>query len=200
MHPNAAFRWEDRDAMRAFAAEIGFGMLFVTTPDGPRVAHVPFVFLDDDRIGLHIARGNALAKHLDGSEGLFVINGPDGYISPDWYGTPDQVPTWNYVALELQGPVKQMSDAELVAQVDALSENQESRLAPKPVWTRAKMADGMFDKMLGAIRGFELNITAWRSTVKLGQNKTAEVRMTAADGAKSAGNRAIAHLMRNLPK
>jgi transcriptional regulator len=200
MHPNAAFRWDDREAMRAFAAEIGFGMLFLTTPDGPRVAHVPFVFLDEDRIGLHIARGNALAKHLDGAEGLFVINGPEGYISPDWYGTPDQVPTWNYVALELQGPVSKMDEAALIAQADALSETQEARLAPKPVWTRDKMANGLFDKMLRGITGFEMTVTAWRSTVKLGQNKTAEVRAAAADGAEAAGNRAIAHLMRNLPE
>jgi transcriptional regulator len=199
MHPNAGFRWEDRGAMRSFATEIGFGMLFLTTPDGPRVAHVPFVFLDDDRIALHLARGNALTKHLGGAEGLFVINGPDGYISPDWYGIPDQVPTWNYVALELQGPVRKMDKAALIEQADALSANQEERLAPKPVWTRDKMADGRFEAMLGGITGFEMEVMAWRSTVKLGQNKSAEVRTAAADGAEAAGNRAIAHLMRNLP-
>ena len=199
MHPNAAFRHEDRDALRAFAAEIGFGMLFLTTPDGPRVAHVPFVFLGDDRITFHLARGNAITKHLDGAEALFVINGPDGYISPDWYGIDDQVPTWNYIALELQGPVRKMDEAALIAQVDALSENQEARLAPKPVWTREKMAHGYFEKLLRGITGFEMTITAWRSTVKLGQNKSAEVRAAAADGAEAAGNRAIAHLMRTLP-
>ena len=200
MHPNPTFRWDDRDAMRAFAAEVGFGMLFLTTPDGPRVAHVPFIFLDDDRIGFHIARGNALAKHLDGADGLFVVNGPDGYISPDWYGIVDQVPTWNYVALELQGPVAKMDEAALIAQADALSENREARLAPKPMWTRDKMAGGLFDKMLRGITGFEMTISAWRSTVKLGQNKPMEVRAAAADGAEAAGNRAIAHLMRNLPE
>ena len=200
MHPNPTFRWDDRDAMRAFAAEVGFGMLFLTTPDGPRVAHIPFIFLDDDRIGFHVARGNALAKHLNGADGLFVINGPDGYISPDWYGIVDQVPTWNYVALELQGPVAKMDEAALIAQADALSENREARLAPKPMWTRDKMADGLFDKMLRGISGFEMTISAWRSTVKLGQNKSIEVRAAAADGAEAAGNRAIAHLMRNLPE
>ena len=200
MHPNPTFRWDDRDAMRAFAAEVGFGMLFLTTPDGPRVAHVPFVFLDENRIGFHIARGNALAKHLEGADGLFVVNGPDGYISPDWYGIVDQVPTWNYVALELQGLVAKMDEAALIAQADALSENWEARLAPKPMWTRDKMADGLFDKMLRGISGFEMTISAWRSTVKLGQNKTMKVRAAAADGAEAAGNRAIAHLMRNLPE
>lgn len=200
MHPNAAFRWEDRDAMRAFAVEVGFGMLFLTTPDGPRVAHVPFVLLDENRIAFHLVRGNAITRHLDGAEALFVVNGPDGYISPDWYGIDDQVPTWNYLALELQGVARKMDEAALIAQADALSETNEKRLHPKPIWTRDKMPDGLFDKMLRGITGFELEITAWRSTVKLGQNKSAEVRNAAADGAEAAGNRAIAHLMRNVPQ
>ena len=200
MHPNAAFRFDDRDALRTFAREIGFGMVFAPTPDGPRVAHVPFVFLDDDRIGFHLARGNSLTKHLDGTEALFVVNGPDGYISPDWYGMDDQVPTWNYLALELQGPVQRMSTEELTAQVDALTVEQESRLAPKPEWTRAKMSTGLFDKMLGAIVGFEMVVTAWRSTAKLGQNKPADARNLAADALDARGNKAVALLMKQLPE
>ena len=198
MHPNSAFRWEDRDALRSFAREIGFGTVFAATPDGPRVAHVPFVFLDDDRIGFHLARGNGLTKHLDGSEGLFVINGPDAYISPDWYGEDDQVPTWNYLALELQGPVRKLSQGELAAQVEAVSAAQEAGLAPKAPWTRDKMSPGRFDKMLGAITGFEMRITAWRGTVKLGQNKSLAARNGAADALDALGKKAVAHLMRNL--
>lgn len=200
MHPNFAFRWNDRNALRAIAREIGFGTVFSATPDGPRVAHVPFVFLDDDRIGFHLARGNGLTKHLDRAEALFVVNGPDGYISPDYYEMDDQVPTWNYLALELQGRVSRMSVEELTAQVDLLSAEQESRLAPKPEWTRGKMSDGLFDKMLGAIVGFEMTITAWRSTAKFGQNKPDEARGLAADALEARGNKAMAHLMRNLPE
>jgi transcriptional regulator len=200
MHPNAAFRWNDRDALRGFAREIGFGMIFAATPDGPRVAHVPFVFLDDDRIGFHVARGNGITKHLNGAEALCVVNGPDAYISPDWYGIDDQVPTWNYLSLELQGLVTQMDRDALAAQVDALSAEQERRLAPKPEWTRAKMTDGLFDKMLGAIVGFEMRVNAWRSTAKLGQNKSLEARAKVADTLDSRGQKAVAHLMRNLPE
>lgn len=198
MHPNAAFRWQDPDAMRAFAKDVGFGMLFLNTPDGPHVAHVPFVFLDENRIGFHMARNNAIAPYLDGAEALFVINGPDGYISPDYYGIADQVPTWNYVAIELVGPVRKMDEAELIAQSDALSLHQELKLAPKAVWTRAKMADGIFEKMLRGIHGFEMDVTTWRSTLKLGQNKAEAVRLAAADGAAAVGNVAIADAMRNL--
>ncbi len=200
MHPNAQFRWEDRDALRAFASEIGFGTLFAATPDGPRVAHVPFVFADDDRIQFHLARGNGIVRHLDGIEGLFVINGPDAYISPDWYGIDDQVPTWNYLALELQGRVSKIDDAALIAQADALSALHEARLAPKGPWTRDKMTPGLFDRMRGAIKGYEMRFTAWRGTAKLGQNKPPEARARVADALDAQGNRAMAHLMRELPQ
>jgi transcriptional regulator len=200
MHPNAAFRWNDRDALRAFAQEIGFGTIFAATRDGPRVAHMPFVFLDDHRIGFHVARGNDIAKHLDGAEALCAVNGPNAYISPDWYGVHDQVPTWNYLALEFQGRVTRMDRDALAAQVEALSAEQERRLAPKQEWTREKMTSGLFDKMLGAIIGFEMQLTAWRSTAKLGQNKTAEARERVATQLDLRGQTAVAHLMRNSPK
>ena len=200
MHPNAAFHWKDHDAMRVFAEDIGFGMLFMTTPDGPRVAHLPFVFLAENCIGFHTARSNALAKYLDGAEALFVVNGPDGYISPDWYGTDNQVPTWNYCAVELQGDVRKMDEADLIAQSDALSILQELKLAPKPVWTRAKMDEGYFKKMLRGIFGFRMEILEWRGSLKLGQNKPEAVCMAAASGAERAGNDAIANLMRGVSR
>jgi transcriptional regulator len=196
MHPNAAFRWDDRDALRKFAREIGFGMVCAVTPDGLRIAHVPFVFLDDDRIGFHLARGNALTKHLDAAQAVFVVNGPDGYISPDWYQMDDQVPTWNYLALEMEGTLRRMSAEELTAQTDALTAQHEAQLAPKPEWTRSKMSGGLFDKMLGAIVGFEMTITVWRGTAKLGQNKPASAQQFAADALEQRGNTAMAALMR----
>jgi transcriptional regulator len=184
--------------MRTFATEIGFGQLFAATPDGPRVAHIPFVFLAEDRIGFHIARGNGITRNLAGSEALFVVTGPDAYVSPDWYGLDNQVPTWNYMAVELQGPVSVMDREALIAQADALSLVNEMQLAPKPVWTRDTMADGLFDKMLGAIIGFELEITGWRGTAKLGQNKPVEARNRVADALEARGQRGMALLMRDL--
>jgi transcriptional regulator len=197
MHPNSAFRWEDRDAMRALVRELGFGQLFAATPDGPRVAQMPVVWLDDDTLGLHVARGNGIVRHLDGAAALFSALGPDGYISPDWYGLgADQVPTWNYIAVELEGTMRRMSQEELVAQIDQLSAEQEAKL-DKPPWTRAKMDPKLFDKMTTAIVGFRLEIAAWRGTIKLGQNKPEAARLAAADGAEASGRRGIAHWMRN---
>ena len=197
MHPNAAFRWEDCEAMRALVAELGFGALFCGTPDGPRVAHAPVVWLDDTTLGLHLARGNGIVRHLDGATALFVAQGPDGYVSPDWYGLgDDQVPTWNYVAVELEGVMRRMDHDALVAQIDRLVAQEEGRLDKAP-WTRAKMDPALFDKMTGAIVGFRLEVAGWRGTLKLGQNKPEAARLSAADGVEASGRRGIAHWMRS---
>lgn len=199
MHPNPLYRWEDRDALRAFAEAVGFATVFAATPDGPRVAHVPFVFTGEDRIAFHVARGNGIARHLGGADALVVVTGPEGYVSPDWYGIDDQVPTWNYVSAEFEGRVEKLDEGALMAQVDALSALHEARLAPKPIWTRGKMTAGLAEKMMGAIWGFEMRVSAWRGTAKLGQNKSEDVRLRAAQEAEAAGNRSLAHLMRELP-
>ena len=39
----------------------------------------------------------------NGAAVRLIVEGPEGYISPDWYGVADQVPTWNYVAVHLVG-------------------------------------------------------------------------------------------------
>ncbi|MDX3900755.1 MAG: FMN-binding negative transcriptional regulator [Sphingobium sp.] len=196
MHPDRQFHWKDRDAMRAFVADRRFGALFAQTPDGPAVAHVPVVWLDGDRIGFHLSRGNRVSPHLDGGRALFLVDGPHGYVSPDWYGLDDQVPTWNYVAVELEGMVTAIDRADLPALIDALSRDSEDRLAPKPAWTRDKMRDGLFDSMMGAITGHVMQVAEWRGTRKLGQNKSLAARMAAADGMEAAGDAAIAALMR----
>lgn len=199
MHPNPTFRWDDREALAAFAETIGFGMLFAHTPDGPRVAQVPFVYSGESRIAFHIARGNGIAKHLAGATALLVVNGPDGYISPDWYDLPDQVPTWNYLSAEFEGKITKLDEAGLLAQIDALSAQHEARLVPKEPWTRDKVHPAVTSKLLSGIWGFEMEVTAWRGTAKLGQNKPEDVRLRTADAVEAVGNRALAHLMRNMP-
>jgi transcriptional regulator len=201
MHPNAAFRPHGSDAeqramLEALVQEIGFGMVFCQTPDGPRVAQTALYSTGDGAVQFHLARGNAVAKYLDGMEALIVVNGPDGYISPDWHDGPDQVPTWNYVSVELQGPVRAMDADGLAALLDDLAGVNEARLAPKAPWTRDKMDPAKFDRMLGAITGYEMEIKAWRPTFKLSQTKSAAERLRSADALDRLGKKALAHLMR----
>lgn len=208
MHPDPAFRWpksgndhndaDERAALEALIAQIGFGMIFATTADGPRVAHVPVYSTGDGGLQFHLSRGNALTKSIVGLTALCVINGPEAYISPDWYGIDDQVPTWNYLTLELEGSVREMEREGLIALLDDLAQQNEAKLAPKTPWHRDKMDAGKFDKMVDAIVGFEMAIKAWRPTAKLSQNKPAVARDNAADALDAVGRRAMAHMMREF--
>lgn len=198
MHPNPAFRHDDRALLESLIDEIGFGMVFAATPDGPRVGHTPLQWTGDGAVHFHLARGNALASHLDGMTALVVINGPDGYVSPRWYGDPAQVPTWNYIALELEGRVRRMDQDGLTGLLETLTARQEFRIAGGAPWTMDKMPEGKLRDMLKGIVGFELEVQAWRPTFKLSQNKSAEERARAADGLEAQGSIAIAELMRRL--
>ena len=106
------------------------------------------------------------------------------------------MPTWNYVAVELEGVMRRMDHDALVAQIDRLVAQEEGRLDKAP-WTRAKMDPALFDKMTGAIVGFRLEVAGWRGTLKLGQNKPEAARLSAADGVEASGRRGIAHWMRS---
>lgn len=196
MTPGAPYRWTDEAAIRDFVGQAGFGLLCVAAPDRVHVVHLPVVWLDDRRIGLHIHRANPIVRHLDGSDALIVVTGPHGYVSPDWYGLPDKVPTWNYQSVELRGTMARLDRVATIAQIDALSDEQERRLAPKPIWTRDKMGAGQFDRLLAGLVGFAMQVESLHGTAKLGQDKPEAARIGVADALDAGGNDALAALMR----
>ena len=197
MHPNPLFRSEDRALLEALIDQVGFGMVFLTTPDGPRVGRTPLLSTGDGAIQFHLSRSNSLTRHLDGATALITVNGPDGYISPRWYADRDTVPTWDYVALEMEGRVRRMADEGLDALLYAFIERHESRTAGEP-WRAEEASRAMWDKLLRGITGFEMEVLAWRPTLKLSQKKSPAERATIAAGLEANGSPALAQLMRNL--
>jgi transcriptional regulator len=197
MHPNPLFRSDDRELFETLIAEIGFGMVFAATADGPRVAHTPLLSTGDGAVQFHLARGNALTKWLDGETALIVINGPDGYVSPRWYENRATVPTWDYVALELEGRVRRMDDEGTDALLYALIDKHEGRLGGE-AWRADETPPDLWRKLLGGIVGFEMEVLAWRPTLKLSQKKSPDERAAIAAGHEGAGAPALAHLMRSL--
>jgi transcriptional regulator len=198
MHPNPLFRTDDRALMEALIDEIGFGMVFAATPEGPRVAHTPLLRAGEGAVQFHLARGNDLSRHLDGATALIVVNGPDAYVSPRWYANRDTVPTWDYVALELEGRVRRMDDAGLEAFLHAAIAKHEGRLGGEP-WRAEESSEQTWAGLFRGIAGFELEVLAWRPTLKLSQKKTPEDRARIAEGLEQAGHAALARLIRNHP-
>lgn len=175
MHPAPAFRLTDRERLIDQLRLQPFVAVFAPTPQGLRVAHAPVVVRTLPSgvvLDFHLSKGNDLSPLLSaGAAALAVSLGPEAYISPDWYGLADQVPTWNYVSVEAEGPVTLLDQDQLIALLDDLSAEAEARLAPKPPWTRAKMSPGRFEAMVAGVRGFRLSPTRFEGVLKLAQNK-----------------------------
>jgi transcriptional regulator len=174
MHPNKKFSWIDRDEMLLFAEQRGLATIIGSDDGTVLIAHAPVtIHRDPDRVQFHLAVTNRLGKAISGQRVVMNSMAMDGYISPDWYMSENQVPTWNYLSVEIEGVVRDLSDAELRAQIDDLSAVHEGTIRDKMPWTTAKMASTALNAMLNGIRGFELLVEDVRGTAKLSQNKDA---------------------------
>ncbi|HEY5071011.1 MAG TPA: FMN-binding negative transcriptional regulator [Caulobacteraceae bacterium] len=203
MHPAGQFRETSRARLTALVDDVGFAVVIGCGSAGPVIAHAP-VLLAGDTVRFHLSAANSLCPILQKSPAaLVVVTGPDAYVSPDWYGSDNQVPTWNYLAAEIAGLVRRMDREQTATLLDDLAAHFEAKLKPKPPWRRSKLDPGRFEALLGAIVGFEMTINRLEGVRKLSQNKTDEdLGRLAAHLANRAnsGARELARLMMQSPQ
>lgn len=204
MHPNPAFRKVADDVTLAFLRARAFGILAVNAEQGPLLSHVPFLLSEDGASAdLHLVRSNPIAR-LDGVPAVIAVSGPDGYVSPDWYGVDDQVPTWNYVAAHLRGRLERLGEGLMRDMLDRQSAAYEQRLLPKPPWTAGKMNVDALERLMRQILPFRLHVERIDATWKLNQNKAESARLGAAERMERSGigqeTAALARLMRHPPE
>jgi len=167
-----AFRL-DRAASLAFAAARGFGL--AVAHDGARPIASPVPFAIDYRedgtplVQFHIARANPLTRlAARGEVFLIAVSGADAYVSPEWYVSPEQVPTWLYEAVHLTGAAKLIAPQDKARQLDRLAERFDSGSG----WTTERLSRGRLNAMLQAIVGVEVDVSEVEGKAKLNQNKS----------------------------
>jgi transcriptional regulator len=192
MHPNSAFAWTDEAEMLAFVRNRAFAHIFTMGDAGPRVAHAPLHVTTAGRVQFHLFASNPAARGLDGQPLVISVADLDGYHSANWYVSPDQVPTWHYRAVEIEGIARRLDQDELVRLLDEFTAKMEGKFSPDRPWTRDKMTPGKFEAMIKAIAGFELDDQRLRGTLKLNQHKgEADIEANAA-GQRKAGRADLA--------
>lgn len=203
MHPNKAFRGTSHERNIAFARQRGFGTLAVTAEGGPLLSHIPFLISEGaTTVDLHLVRSNPICR-LTPVDAVIAVSGPDAYISPDWYDTKDQVPTWNYVSVHLRGTLTALPAEDMRDMLDRQSAAYEARLTGKTPWKIDKMSEGVPERMMRMILPFRLEVASIEGTWKLNQNKNDAARLAAADHVeKGLGSelKDMANLMRMPPK
>ena len=134
---------------------------------------------DTWRVAGHVARANPLWREADGQPVLLVFQGPQAYVSPNWYPSKAQhgkaVPTWNYTMVQVHGTLRAFEDAEwLRTFVTRLTERHEGGRAMP--WHVTDSPPDFIDTMLRAIVGIEIEVTRVEGKFKLSQNRSAEDR------------------------
>ena len=195
------FKIEDPEAIKQIVSDNGFATLITPSPDGLKLSHIPLLYDPSEDGGIingHVSRANDHWRAFDGEdESVAIFQGPDAYISPEWYKTVPAVPTWNFAVVHMRGPLELIDDREwLSSHVDDMVKFHESRALDHP----PEPSDPEFKaKLLGGIVGFRMKVTTIEAKFKLNQNRSDADRLAVADTLDASGNQTdaeVAALMR----
>jgi transcriptional regulator len=172
MYPPPHHQSHDIEKMISVIKNFPLGML-VTAKDGkPFVTHIPFIYNETSKkLVAHLDRNNPqLETLMDNAEVTLVFKGPDTYISPSIYTTP-QLPTWNYIIVHITGKLKLINEPEAVKQTmitmtDFLEGSEQKFIL--------RNDDPRMERLINYIQAFEIEITNWEGKFKLSQDKNAQ--------------------------
>jgi transcriptional regulator len=180
-YPSPAFREDRAEVLHAAIRELYFGLLVTRPQDGFVTSYLPWE-LDASRgphgtlVG-HLARYNPQWRvPSDGAEALVVFQGPHAYVSPSWYPgkreDPRQVPTWDYLAVEVRGKLVAFDEeARLYNLLTQLTDRNEAGREHR--WYVTDAPDDYVRKEMRHIIGIELCIESLVGRYKLSQNRNA---------------------------
>ena len=172
-----AFIGTDDTAIRVMS-EFPFATVVTLAQDHvPQVSHIPLLVepdLDGKPILIgHLARANPHWRLLADPVTTYVyFHGPHTYVSPSWYTSGRDVPTWNYVVVHAEGRAELIEEPdEIVAIVRRLTTRFEADRADP--WEFALPGDlPSAENLSRAIVGVRLRPTKLSTKVKLGQNRS----------------------------
>ena len=180
---------EDRAALLAYMRAYSFAALASSGPGGLTATHLPFVIEEDGgRITLlaHMAKANPQWRDFAaGAEALVIFMQPHAYVSPRHYDSPQNVPTWNYVAVHAYGRPALIEDraAKMELQQKLIRQHDPAYLAQM-----AGLSENYLDAKLAAIVSFSLAVTRIDARYKLSQEKNAAERERIARDLEAGGD------------
>ena len=194
------FAEERPEQLHALMRAYPLAALITQTEEGLDANHIPLeLVVEQGKNGVlqgHIARANPLVQQVvDGMPVLVIFQGPQGYISPNWYPskheTHRQVPTWNYQVVHAHGRLRLRDDARFVRGLVArLTREHEGQVAAQRPWKMTDSSPDYISQMLAAIVGIEIDIDRLVGKFKLSQNKdTGDI--AGAVGALAAGGQGV---------
>ena len=146
--------------------------------DGLVASHYPFLLdetAEDIVLLSHVGRPDEELHQLGTREVLVVFEGPNGYVSPSWYGTSPAVPTWNFVAVHCHGTPEVLDTDTNLDVLERLVDYFEAPL-PEPFRLRRDAENSDYaDRLVSGTVGFSLRVERYEAKDKMSQDKPPEV-------------------------
>lgn len=174
MYTNRYSSPKDLATVYEFIKEFSFGILVSAADNKPIATHIPFLLLQNEAgeyyLEGHIAKANPQWKSFtQDSEVLVIFSEPHAYISSSWYEILE-VPTWNYISVQVSGPIKILEQDELYALAKRLVDHFEAG-QEKPFKMEA-LDPKDAERQLKGIVGFHIEMKDVQANFKLSQNRT----------------------------
>lgn len=153
----------------------------------PFINHLPIVFSGEqgkEEILLgHMSRKNPQWMHFkENPNCTMIFHGPHAYITPSWYNSGRDVPTWNYAVVHVHGTIElRESYEDQIATLSRLTEVFETP-REKP-WQFELPADlNSKQTLTAAIISFKFRIEKVDAKFKLAQTRPTEDRRGVIEG------------------
>lgn len=187
--------------LHQFMEQFNFCTLVSHSNEELNVSHVPVVLHRAKglygTLDWHVAKQNPHAKIFDGNKKtLCIFHGPHAYISPRWYRSSPNVPTWNYAIVHAYGSPKKISNEELSSDLLKMIIQYEGN-------SNYIIPDDYKLKLMDHIIGFSMEITKIESLFKLGQNRSQEDQHGMLLGLQQQSNKtdlALAEFIQSMQK
>ena len=170
------FKEERSEVMLPFIQEYPLGVL-VTVEDGEAQAnHLPWLY-ENQTLQAHIPNVNPLYQWLVEKkvvDVLVIFQGPQAYITPNWYPTKKQtgkvVPTWNYSVVHVRGVLVLQENTDWIgAHLEKATNWHEAKR--NSTWQMSDAPKEYTDSMMGMLTGLEMKISSMVGKFKLSQNR-----------------------------
>jgi transcriptional regulator len=189
MYTPDVFREQDHDQITAMIRACGLATMVTMSQQGLLATPLPMFFAENEGehgvLHGHIAKANPQWTETSGEEALVIFQGPNAYITPNWYPSKGEtgrtVPTWNYVAVHAYGPVEFYDDPKRLLDVVSNLTNLYEAQRPKR-WSVQEAPTEYIEAQLRGIVGVRIPIHRIDAKKKLSQNQSAKNRAGAKAG------------------
>lgn len=192
MYTPKHFEQQDTETIQKFIEYNGFATIVAVNGLGETVVnHIPMVFENKSAQYLvgHMSRRNPQwLVFLKNPKATIIFHGPHTYITPKWYRSGRDVPTWNYTAVHMTGSIQLLeSYDEQIEILQKITHHFES--FEETSWS-FEMPDDLLDpsNLTNAIISFRFKIENVEAKFKLSQNRSLDDQQGIVDGLKSRGD------------